>query len=209
MKKNILTVILDTVFIVVFNTLFFLNGGIQHVASVWIAYGFLHFAYLMVLVTPLIASKGFTADFSKTTTYTISLLFFFIELIFAVITFITKTEHIKLIISIETIICGIYIIILVINLFADDSLANKQQQHEFENNFTIQSSDTIEEYKFIFQGTALYFAEADFAPNKKVEPYMGDHAHKDGAVIVSFTSNQHMNGKRSCGTYTQWNITQP
>lgn len=52
------------------------------------------------------------------------------------------------------------------------------------------SSDTIEEYKFIFQGTALYFAEADFAPNKKVEPYMGDHAHKDGAVIVSFTSNQ-------------------
>jgi predicted DNA-binding transcriptional regulator YafY len=52
------------------------------------------------------------------------------------------------------------------------------------------SSDTIEEYKFIFQGTALYFAEADFAPNKKVEPYMGDHAHKDGAVLVSFTSNQ-------------------
>lgn len=147
MKKNILTVILDTVFIVVFNTLFFLNGGIQHVASVWIAYGFLHFAYLMVLVTPLIASKGFTADFSKTTTYTISLLFFFIELIFAVITFITKTEHIKLIISIETIICGIYIIILVINLFADDSLANKQQQHEFENNFIKGISNQIKYFQ--------------------------------------------------------------
>ena len=46
MKKNILTVILNTVFIVVFNTLFFLNGGTQHVASIWITYGFLHFAYL-------------------------------------------------------------------------------------------------------------------------------------------------------------------
>jgi predicted DNA-binding transcriptional regulator YafY len=52
------------------------------------------------------------------------------------------------------------------------------------------ASDKIEEYKFIFQGTALYFAEADFAPNKKVEPYKGAHAHKDGAMLVSFTSNQ-------------------
>lgn len=51
-------------------------------------------------------------------------------------------------------------------------------------------SDTIEEYKFIFQGTALYFSEADFAPDKKVEPYTGDHIHKDGAVLVTFTSNQ-------------------
>ena len=52
------------------------------------------------------------------------------------------------------------------------------------------ASEKIEEYKFIFQGTALYFAEADFAPNQKVEPYTGDHVHKDGALLVSFTSNQ-------------------
>ena len=52
------------------------------------------------------------------------------------------------------------------------------------------ASDKLEEYKFIFQGTALYFSEADFAPDKKVESYTGDHKHKDGAVLVSFTSNQ-------------------
>lgn len=51
-------------------------------------------------------------------------------------------------------------------------------------------TDRIDEYKFIFQGTALYFSEADFAPDKKVEPYTGDHVHKDGAVLVTFTSNQ-------------------
>ena len=62
-------------------------------------------------------------------------------------------------------------------------------------------SDKIEEYKFIFQGTALYFAEADFAPNKKVEPYKGDHAHKDGAVLVSFTSNQPLGILRSFFAY--------
>ncbi len=31
---------------------------------------------------------------------------------------------------------------------------------------------------------------ADFAPDKKVELYTGDHVHKDGAVLVTFTSNQ-------------------
>ena len=87
-KKNILTIILDSVFVIAFNLLFFLNGGTQHVAAIWTAYGFLHFAYLMVLITPLIASKGSNAVLSKTTTYTISLLFFIVELFFAIIIFI-------------------------------------------------------------------------------------------------------------------------
>lgn len=134
-KKNILTIILDSVFIVAFNILFFLNGGTQHVAAVWTAYGFLHFAYLMVLITPLISSRGSTAVLSKTTTYTISLFFFVVELIFAIVTFATKTEHIKLVISIETVITALYVIILVINLLADDSIENKQKRHESENDF--------------------------------------------------------------------------
>lgn len=134
-QKNILTIILDSVFIVTFNVLFFLNGGTQHVAAVWTAYGFLHFAYLMVLITPLIALKGSTAVLSKTTTYTLSLLFFIVELLFAIVTFITKTERVKMVISIETVLCAIYVIILVINLLADDSIANKQKRHESENDF--------------------------------------------------------------------------
>ncbi len=52
------------------------------------------------------------------------------------------------------------------------------------------ASDRLEEYKFIFQGTALYFSEADFAPDQRVELYSGEHAHKEGAVLVSFKSNQ-------------------
>ena len=63
------------------------------------------------------------------------------------------------------------------------------------------ASDKIEEYQFIFQGTALYFAEANFAPNKKVELYKGEHAHKDGAVLVSFTSNQPLGILRSFFAY--------
>lgn len=136
MKKNILTIILNTVFIVVFNTLFFLNGGTQHIASIWITYGFLHFAYLMVLITPLITSlRGSYPVLSQTIIYIISLLYFVIELFFAIVSFVIKTQNIKLIVSIEIIITGLYAIILIINLLTDNSIVNKQQHYESENNF--------------------------------------------------------------------------
>ena len=136
MKKNILTIILNTVFIVVFNTLFFLNGGTQHIASIWITYGFLHFAYLMVLITALItALRGSYPVLSQTIIYIISLLYFVIELFFAIVSFVIKTQNIKLIVSIEIIITGLYAIILIINLLTDNSIVNKQQRYESENNF--------------------------------------------------------------------------
>ena len=46
MKKKIaLWIILDLIFLIVFNTVFFVAGGADHPASVWISYGFIHFAY--------------------------------------------------------------------------------------------------------------------------------------------------------------------
>lgn len=56
--------------------------------------------------------------------------------------------------------------------------------------FGVQIVGKPEPYKFIFQGSALYFSTADFAKGKKVEPYTGPLPHKDGAVLVSFMSNQ-------------------
>ena len=134
-KKNVLTIILDSVFVVAFNILFFVNGGTQHISSVWACYGFLHFAYLMVLITPLIDAKGKTAYLSKLTTYTISLIYFFIELIFSIAVFTSEINKIKLIISVQTIITAIYIILLMSNLLTNDSIARKQERHDLENDF--------------------------------------------------------------------------
>ena len=40
-----------------------------------------------------------------------------------------------MIVSIEIIITGLYAIILIINLLTDNSIVNKQQHYESENNF--------------------------------------------------------------------------
>lgn len=135
-KKNILTIILDTVFIIAFNILFFVNKGTNHVAAVWICYGFLHFAYFMFLLTPLIEARGKTAYLSKLTTYSISFLYFLIELILSVIVFFNEQLiGTKLIISIQTIITAIYIIVLITNLLANDATERKQMRHDIENDF--------------------------------------------------------------------------
>ena len=134
-KKNILTILLDSIFVIAFNVLFFVNGGTDHVAAIWVCYGFLHFSYLMVLLTPVIEAKGKTAYLSRLTTYSISLLYFLIELVFAIIIVATKVDKIKIIISVQTIVTALYLIVLITNLLANDSTAKKQEKHDIENDF--------------------------------------------------------------------------
>ncbi len=142
-KKNILTIILDSVFIVAFNLLFFINGGIVHSASVWTIYGFLHFAFFMVLVTPLISARGTTAIQSKTVIYAISLLYFFVELIFAIIFIFFVILGFRLTLSVEIIVTALYLIVLTVNLLADDSTENKQKVHDEDNAFIKNISQKI------------------------------------------------------------------
>lgn len=134
-KKNILTVLLDLLFVVVFNLLFFMNGGANHAAVVWICYGFLHFAYLMVLLTPLLAAKGSFSHLSKTSTYAISLLFLIAEIVFFLVVFFVPVENSKIVVSVQVVLTAVYLLVLIINLLADDATEQKQSRHDAENQF--------------------------------------------------------------------------
>lgn len=140
MRKNILITILYSVFLVAFNALFFINAGFNHALSIRICYGFLHFAYLMVLITPFIEAKGKTAYLSKLTTYSISFLYFIIEFIFTLVIFYSEYTGVKTVISVEIFITAIYVSVLLINLLANDATANKQVRRDRENNFIKTSS---------------------------------------------------------------------
>ena len=139
-KRTILTIILDSVFVVAFNTLFFLHGGAHSAVSAWVCYGFLHFAYLMVLVTPLIESGGKTASLSRLTTYSISLSYFAINFVFALFIFFYGNSDgaiidITPVVSIEIIVTTLYVIILATNLLTNDTIAKKQAAHDAGNAF--------------------------------------------------------------------------
>lgn len=140
-KRTILTIILDSVFVVAFNALFFLHGGAHSAVSAWVCYGFLHFAYLMVLVTPLMESKGKTASLSRLTTYSISLSYFAINFVFALFIFFYRDSigiirfGFATVVSVEIILTVLYIIILATNLLTNDTIAKKQAAHDAGNAF--------------------------------------------------------------------------
>lgn len=150
-KKNILTIILETIFILAFNLLFFLNGGARRVSSVWICYGFLHFSYLMILITPFICAKGSIKTLSKTAAYTISIIYFFIQLIFTLVVIFANVDRRNLVLSCEIIVAAIYLVVLIINFLADDSTEKKQTLHESENAFIKQISNQLKYIESLVQ----------------------------------------------------------
>ena len=54
-KSKILGSMIHLIILALFNALYFGLGGTDHPASAWISYGFIHFSYLMMILTPFIA----------------------------------------------------------------------------------------------------------------------------------------------------------
>lgn len=56
--------------------------------------------------------------------------------------------------------------------------------------FGVATDGTAKEYKFIFQGSALYWSQEVFGKEQQTEKYTGPLPHDDNAVLVTFTSNK-------------------
>jgi hypothetical protein len=133
MKKiNTLWIILKLIFLIVFNSLFFLIGGIEHNASVWISYGFIHFAYIMLLLTPRLISEGNSSSIFGLTLYSISAGYFLIEIIIGTVFIIFSPEGYKAALLVQFCIAGLYGILLITNMIANRHTADAEndRQHQ-------------------------------------------------------------------------------
>ncbi len=132
MKKTILWALLDFVFLAVFNTIFFMVGGTEHPASVWVSYGFIHFSYAMVLATPFLVRKGSNAALFGYSIYSISTVYFFVEFVAGLIFIFIASESLKATLVTQVIIAGLYAIILLVNLIANEHTADAVERKEEE-----------------------------------------------------------------------------
>lgn len=131
-KKSILYILLDLVFLAVFNTVFFVAGGTEHPASVWISYGFIHFAYLMVLATPLLTRKSSSASVFGFALYSVSSCYFILELVVGLIFVFVRSDSYKASLIVQIIIAGIYAVMLLSNMIANEHTADNIERHEDE-----------------------------------------------------------------------------
>lgn len=142
-KKTALWILLDLVFLLVFNVVFFVAEGEKHLASVWIAYAFIHFAYLMVLVTPYLIRKSSSAPVFGFALYSVSSIYFLIQLAVGIVFICLKQESIKVSFITQIVIAGIYALILISNLIANESTAASLEKHEAEVGYIKESSSRV------------------------------------------------------------------
>ena len=139
-KKNVLWILLDLVFLLVFNVVFFVAGGTQHPASVWISYGFIHFAYIMLLVTPFLIRKSNNSAILGLSLYSISSVYFFLAFITGVVFIVMHPESYKASLIVQVVIAGFYAVVLLSNMIANEHTADYMERHEVELQYVKQSS---------------------------------------------------------------------
>ena len=131
-RKSVLWILLDLIFLVVFNTVFFTVGGLTHPVSVWIAYGFIHLSYLMVLITPFLIRKSSSAAVFGLSLYSISSAYFLVEFVVGLIFIFLKSGSYKLSLVVQVILAGLYGVLLLSHLIANEHTADKIERHEDE-----------------------------------------------------------------------------
>ncbi len=131
-KKSILYILLDLVFLVVFNTVFFVVGGTEHTVSVWISYCFIHFSYLMMIATSILIRQSSSATVFGFSLYSISATYFFVEFIVGLIFILFSSESYKAALLVQVVLTGIYAVILISHLIANESTADEEERREAE-----------------------------------------------------------------------------
>ncbi len=131
-KTNVLWIILDLIFLIIFNALFFVLGGTEHNVSVWMSYGFIHFAYFMLLLTLVLIRKGKSVAVFGFSLYSISTAYFFIELVTGIIFILVSPESYTAALLVQLCIAGLYGIMLISNMIANERTADAEEKRHYQ-----------------------------------------------------------------------------
>lgn len=135
MDKNKLWLCLDLAFLIVFNCAFFIIGGSEHPKSVWIAYAFVHLAYVLLLLSPKLVRMSKRSDVYLQTIIGISAVHFLVQFLASVIIMIVKPESFTVSFVIQIIILGFYLVFLFSHMIANESTAQQLQRQETETQY--------------------------------------------------------------------------
>ena len=142
-KKTILYLLLDFVFLAIFNLIFFMVGGSEHPASVWISYGFVHFAYIMLIITPILTRKSSSNAVMGFPLYTVSATYFLVEFIVGLIFILIGSESYTAALIVQVIMLGIYALLLIPNLITNEQTAENIERHEREVAYIKEASSRV------------------------------------------------------------------
>lgn len=123
MKNFMIRSTLMLIFLIVFNTLFFVLCGSENVTSVWISYAFINLAYVTILCMPLFKTKGQASFYLSSTLYVQSIIYFVVELVVGVAFIIWQLEPFVWPLVVQAVIWLIFMVLLLSNAMANNYTA--------------------------------------------------------------------------------------
>lgn len=133
MKSNVLKVIIALVFLVLFNVLFFLLGGTEQSSVNWVCYGFIHVAYICLLITPLLCNLGKGLTMLSASLYLRALFYFFTELVVGVICMAIALQSMTWPLIIQGVLFAVFIVLQLMGVLANDATRASVQKQKTES----------------------------------------------------------------------------
>jgi len=144
-RVNILWLLLDSLFLIVFNLLFFMLGNAgDFKSSVWISYGFIHFAYLVLLLTPFFVRRGNADYMYRRPPFVVTSSYFLMELLVGVTLILIAPETVKLTIIIQVVLAALFLGWLLVYLIANEHTADNAERRETELQYVKESSAKLQ-----------------------------------------------------------------
>jgi len=135
-QKSIFPILFNFIFfLVIFNSVFFALGGVRCNASAWISYGFIHFAYFMLLLAPKLIPAGKSEAVFGFSIYYISAVYFLVTFITGAIFLLISpllffSGAYKIPLVVQLCIVGFYGVILTAHMIANERTAAAEEARQ-------------------------------------------------------------------------------
>jgi hypothetical protein len=131
---------MESVFLVVFNILFFMWGGWEQGPAAWISYVFIHLAYATLLVTPMLVRGGKSAPIFGASLFGIASVYFAVEFVVGLVFIIALPHSFVPALSIQLIMAGLYVVIAILSMIANERTAQAESSHQHDLEFVKRST---------------------------------------------------------------------
>ena len=130
MKTTLIRIVFTLVFLVVFNTLFFLLCGTDNPTSVWVSYAYIPVAYFTILFLPVLKTKGDASYYLSSVLYGQAITYFILELIAGVVFIIYRMESPVWSLVVQTALWLIFVVLILGNAWANQATAQSLEKRK-------------------------------------------------------------------------------
>lgn len=142
MKENIFKVVTALIFLAIFNLVFFLLDGPANPVN-WVSYGFITFAYLFLLATPLFGGNAKGLTVLQASLWLRATGYFFLELAVGVVFFVISPQEMTWPLIIQAVILAIFLIMQFMSVLANKATDESIRKQRVESQFIRQMADKL------------------------------------------------------------------